>query len=69
MTIGESSNDQVFEMIACCDIAQAQGTNVGVKAALKTRPNRQWWRRYTRKCAGNTLEINTPSERPDRLAK
>jgi hypothetical protein len=42
MTVGEPSNHHVSEMIDSCDIAQAQGTNVGVKTTLKTRLKHQW---------------------------
>jgi hypothetical protein len=42
MTVGELSNDHIPEMIDSCDIAQAQGTNVGVKTTLKTGLKRQW---------------------------
>jgi hypothetical protein len=69
MNVGESSNDQLFELIACCDIAQAERTNVGVKAALKTRANHQWSRPYTRKRTGNTPDMKTAADGRDGLAK
>jgi hypothetical protein len=69
MILGEPSNDPISEMIDVCDSARAQRTNVGVKAALKSQPKHQWWRRDTLKCVGNALETRLASTARSTLAK
>jgi hypothetical protein len=69
MIVGEPSNDHIFEVIDICDLAQAQGTNVGVKAALKKPPKHQWWRRDTMKRVGNAREIQAAATTTRALAK